>query len=236
MAFSSCAIPLSAQELNTENNQSPQNLAEIFVEESTFEFGTIEQGEIIQNVFEFVNTGAEPLLITNAKGSCGCTVPNWPKEPVMPGQSAQILVKFDSKGKRGKQAKRVTITANTEPAQTFFTIRGEINAPEVSEKPTDEIATAKETIKNTRVDVNSFVVYPNPTAEILNVELKSFKGEQAIMQIFNSTGQLMDSKNIQEVGDETYRFNVSDFPEGIYVVSTKVNGKMRVAKQISIVK
>jgi len=231
---------ISAQDLEIQNSPSPQNLAEIFVEESTFEFGTIEQGEVIQNVFEITNLGEAPLVISNAKGSCGCTVPNWPKEPVMPGQTAQILVKFDSKGKRGKQAKRVTITANTEPAQTFLTIRGEINAPEVTGEPEDlesitsESYPTKSLMKNTRVDVNSFVVYPNPTSELLNVELKAFIGEPAEIQLFNQQGKLMESKTIQEVQNEIYSFNVSDLLSGTYVVSTKIQGKMRVAKQIVI--
>ena len=95
-----------------------------------FDYGVIDQGEKVTHVYKFTNTGAEPLIISNAKGSCGCTVPQWPKDPIMPGTDGEIKVQFDSKGKRGKQSKRVTITANTEPAQTFLTIKGEINAPE----------------------------------------------------------------------------------------------------------
>lgn len=98
--------------------------------EKEFDYGVIEQGEKVTHVYKFKNAGDEPLIISNAKGSCGCTVPQWPKDPVMPGESGEIKVVFDSKGKSGKQSKRVTINANTEPAQTFLTIKGEINAPE----------------------------------------------------------------------------------------------------------
>ena len=59
----------------------------------------------------FKNTGKTPLVISNAKGSCGCTVPEWPKEPVAPGATAELLVKFNSKGKPNQQQKTVTITA-----------------------------------------------------------------------------------------------------------------------------
>lgn len=99
-----------------------------------FDYGTIDQGEKVTHIYKFTNTGKEPLIISNAKGSCGCTVPQWPKDPIMPGADGEIKVQFDSKGKRGKQSKRVTITANTDPAQTFLTIKGEVNAPEADAK------------------------------------------------------------------------------------------------------
>ena len=103
--------------------------------ETEFDYGTIDQGEKVTHIYKFSNTGSEPLIISNAKGSCGCTVPQWPKDPILPGQDGEIKVQFDSKGKRGKQSKRVTITANTDPAQTFLTIKGEVNAPEAEVKP-----------------------------------------------------------------------------------------------------
>ena len=99
-------------------------------EETEFDFGTVEQGEKVNHVYKFSNTGNEPLIISNAKGSCGCTVPSWPKEPIPVGGSGEIQVQFDSKGKKNKQSKKVTITANTDPGQTFLTIKGEVNAPE----------------------------------------------------------------------------------------------------------
>jgi hypothetical protein len=101
-------------------------------EETEFDFGTVDQGEKVTHVYKFSNTGNEPLIISNAKGSCGCTVPSWPKEPIPVGGSGEIQVQFDSKGKKNKQSKKVTLTANTDPAQTFLTIKGEVNAPEAA--------------------------------------------------------------------------------------------------------
>ena len=98
--------------------------------ESEFDFGTIEQGEVVTHEYKFKNTGNEPLLINSARGSCGCTVPDWPKEPIPPGEEGVLAVKFDSKGKSGKQNKKVTITANTNPQQTFIYILGNINVPQ----------------------------------------------------------------------------------------------------------
>lgn len=103
--------------------------------EKEFDYGVVDQGEKVTHNYTFKNVGNEPLIISNAKGSCGCTVPKWPKDPVMPGEEGEIKVVFDSKGKQGKQSKRVTITANTDPPQTFLTIKGEINAPEGAAKP-----------------------------------------------------------------------------------------------------
>ena len=95
-------------------------------EELEYDYGVIDEGEKARHTYKFTNTGKEPLIISNAKGSCGCTVPSWPKEPIPPGATGQIDVEFNSKGKKGKQSKRVTITANTDPGQTFLTIKGEV--------------------------------------------------------------------------------------------------------------
>ena len=94
--------------------------------ETEFNFGKVKAGEKVQHEYSFKNTGKEPLVISNAKGSCGCTVPVWPKEPIAPGASAKIKVEFDSKGKSGPQTKQVTITANTDPVQSIIYIKGDV--------------------------------------------------------------------------------------------------------------
>ncbi|NJL76399.1 MAG: DUF1573 domain-containing protein [Saprospiraceae bacterium] len=94
--------------------------------ETTFDFGTVKDGEKVRHVYKFKNTGKEQLVISNAKGSCGCTVPQWPQAPIAPGGSGEIIVEFDSKGKPGLQTKTVTITANTEPAVSTLTITGTV--------------------------------------------------------------------------------------------------------------
>ena len=99
----------------------------IAFEETDFDFGTVDDGEKVRHTYKFKNTGNEPLIISSAKGSCGCTVPKWSSDPIAPGQTGVIDVEFDSKGKPGKQTKRVTVTANTVPAQTFLNITGTVN-------------------------------------------------------------------------------------------------------------
>ncbi|MEM8526728.1 MAG: DUF1573 domain-containing protein [Bacteroidota bacterium] len=97
-------------------------------EEMTYDFGSVAEGEKVRHVYKFKNTGDEPLVISNARGSCGCTVPQWPQEAIAPGESNEIVVEFNSKGKPGPQTKTVTITANTEPVTTKLTIKGTVEA------------------------------------------------------------------------------------------------------------
>ncbi len=104
----------------------PATAATMEFEESKFDFGTIQEGEKVEHVFKFTNTSDNPLTITNARGSCGCTVPLWPKEPIAPGATSEIKVSFDSKGKKGPNTKNVTITANTVPSNTILTISADV--------------------------------------------------------------------------------------------------------------
>ncbi|WP_139959142.1 DUF1573 domain-containing protein [Flavicella sediminum] len=94
-------------------------------------FGVINEGDEIETTFVLTNTGKSDLIISNAKGSCGCTVPTWPKdEPVKPGASVEIGVKFNSRGKKNKQSKTVTLTTNTINGKEVLTIKGEVTPKE----------------------------------------------------------------------------------------------------------
>jgi len=95
--------------------------------EMEHDFGTIEQNTTNPHVFSFTNTGTEPLLISDAKGSCGCTVPEYPKEPVMPGEKGEIKVVYSPGTQKNMQTKTVTLTANTEPATTVLRIKANVN-------------------------------------------------------------------------------------------------------------
>ena len=90
------------------------------------DFGVIDEGDVVLHTFTFTNTVAEPLILDNCKGSCGCTVPQCPKEPIAPGATGTIEVKFNSKGKKNAQTKKVTVSGNTDPAQTILTIRAQV--------------------------------------------------------------------------------------------------------------
>jgi hypothetical protein len=108
-----------------ENKNAPEMKFEI----ETFDFGTIKQGDKVTHDFEFLNSGKEPLIITEAHGSCGCTVPQWPKEPVGKGSKGTIHVEFNSTGKMGMQDKTVTITSNAKSGQKVLHLKGNVEAP-----------------------------------------------------------------------------------------------------------
>jgi len=102
-------------------------------EKDKIDYGKIKEGEVAKYKFKFTNTGSEPLTITNARGSCGCTVPIWPKEPIAPGGTGELTAEFNSKGKTGNQTKTITVTGNTDPINTLLTITADVipdpNAP-----------------------------------------------------------------------------------------------------------
>ena len=102
--------------------------AELTFEKETHDYGTMEKGGDPECNFVFTNTGNEPLIITKAKGSCGCTVPEWPKEPIAPGATSAIKVKYDTK-RLGPINKSVTIVSNTEPETMVLRIKGTVVAP-----------------------------------------------------------------------------------------------------------
>jgi hypothetical protein len=84
----------------------------ITFEKRTHDFGDIVQGDKVEQNFYFTNTGTEPLIITNVEVTCGCTVPKWPRDPIMPGGRNEIIVGFNSAGKMGYQTKVVKIVSN----------------------------------------------------------------------------------------------------------------------------
>jgi len=97
--------------------------SKIKFEKISHDFGTIKEGDIVETVFKFTNTGNSDLIITNAKASCGCTIPKWPKQPIKPGEEDSIRVVFNSRGKRNKQQKTITLATNTEKGNEMVLIR-----------------------------------------------------------------------------------------------------------------
>ena len=117
--------------------QEVKNGAKLDFEKDVHDYGTVENGGNGTCTFEFTNTGNAPLIISNAKGSCGCTVPSWPKEPIAPGATSKITVKYDTK-RPGAINKSVTITSNAvnEPTKVIR-IKGNVKAKPVSGAPTN---------------------------------------------------------------------------------------------------
>lgn len=98
--------------------------AEIEFDQKNYDFGTITEGEIIDGIFKIKNTGKTDLIITSAKATCGCTVPEWPKEAIKPGESSELKFTFNSRGRTGKQTKSITLKTNTDKVIETLRISG----------------------------------------------------------------------------------------------------------------
>jgi hypothetical protein len=108
------------------------SLADIKLEKLTHDYGTIPQGGNGECEFKFTNSGKEPLVITNCQGSCGCTVPSCPKEPILPGKSGVIKVKYDT-NRPGGIYKTVTVNSNAKSGNIVLTIKGNVEVKPVEE-------------------------------------------------------------------------------------------------------
>ena len=119
---------LAAQATPTDGAPAnPASKAVLTLESDVVDYGTIDQGSEPLRLAKFTNTGTEPLIISGAKGSCGCTVPNWPKDPIMPGESSQIEIRYDTK-RVGAINKTVTVTSNDAVGKHTIRVIGTINA------------------------------------------------------------------------------------------------------------
>jgi hypothetical protein len=94
--------------------------------DSLYNFGTVTEGEKVTYNFRFKNTGKKPLIITNTTASCGCTVPEKPEKPILPGETAFIKVVFNSKGKAGMNNKTISVTSNARPEFPQLLLNGEV--------------------------------------------------------------------------------------------------------------
>ncbi len=120
-AFAQTPTAPVATDEPVENTGGP----EITFENDIMDYGTIQQGSDPYRFFNFTNTGDAPLVITHAKGSCGCTVPTYPKDPILPGESAQIKVRYDT-NRVGPFTKRITLTLQDIPEKKVLTIKGKV--------------------------------------------------------------------------------------------------------------
>lgn len=108
----------------------PSSAPNIAFEEEKHDFGKITQGEKVSFTFLFKNNGGSDLVISNALGSCGCTIPEYPKGAIKPGEQGKIDVTFDSAGKSGLVQKTITLTTNCTPSTKVLTIIATVNVPE----------------------------------------------------------------------------------------------------------
>ena len=109
---------------NKVKNQVESNLTEIAFDNIVHDFGKIQEGDMVEAVFEFTNTGINDLLISHAVGSCGCTIPNYPRNiPIKPGESGEIEINFDSSNMPNLQSKLIKVFANIPTGSVFLRIQ-----------------------------------------------------------------------------------------------------------------
>lgn len=130
--------------LNVQAQMDDKSAAKIDGPEITFkktvhDFGVIKEGDIVETIFEFKNTGKEPLLISKIKAGCGCTVPkDWKRTAILPGESSSFSVKFNTRNKPNRQNQRVRITSNTANSNEFVTLRAQVTPDPELQKKRDE--------------------------------------------------------------------------------------------------
>ncbi|MFY0607139.1 MAG: DUF1573 domain-containing protein [Cyclobacteriaceae bacterium] len=122
----------------TATADTPQNGAKITFAESSYNFGDIMQGDRVTHTFAYENTGNEPLILSDVKTTCGCTVPSFDREPLAPGESAEITVNFNSRGKYGMQNKTITILSNAINSTERVKIVTNVLKPEPVAEPATE--------------------------------------------------------------------------------------------------
>lgn len=143
LAFASCLFAFAAcgegdkEGLSTDLVTNPKSAlqpsnkeAAIAFDKAEHDFGTILQGEVVTYSFHFSNTGNAPLIISNVKTSCGCTVGDFPRDPIAPGKDGLIKATYDSKGHHGFQIRSLTVVSNTNPNQTKLRLKATVQTPD----------------------------------------------------------------------------------------------------------
>lgn len=106
-------------------DEATSSFPEMTFDKQVHDFGDIAQGTAVEHIFTFTNTGKSPLVISNARSSCGCTIPEYTREPIAPGATGELLVKFDGSG-RGNVTKTITVATNTERTNETIRIRANV--------------------------------------------------------------------------------------------------------------
>ena len=134
LVITSCKEGNASSKVKKENLESAKKrdveiskgAASIEFDKTEYNFGTVNEGDVVETEFVVTNSGKTDLIITNAQPSCGCTVPIWPKEPIKPGESSKISVKFNTQGKPNRQSKTITLTTNTAKGREVLKLVGSV--------------------------------------------------------------------------------------------------------------
>lgn len=180
---------------------APKSLTTMTFDQEVFEFGSIKEGESVSHTFKFTNTGNAPLKINKAKSTCGCTVPDWPKNPIAPGKTGEIKVIFNSKGKAGVQKKPVYIYANTAEVTKVFISGKVIGDGKTPSKDLSKVGLAKPNPSNKKpvtrrpATANKIIKPTGPLGEF------KFFNEKYDYGVVNSGDVVTYTFNFKNVGE-----------------------------------
>jgi hypothetical protein len=129
--FLSASVHAQSQQSNTPPPPPPAptvdpNAGKFSFKSDTYDFGEVPEGPKAECDFEFKNVGKKPIIISEAHGSCGCTVPEWPKEPILPGKKGKIHIVYNTDHRPGPISKEVTINSNAQQSPMVLHIRGTV--------------------------------------------------------------------------------------------------------------
>ena len=131
-------LVISCSNSSKKNTNIQNQNSSVVSSENVHDFGTINEGETVSTLFKFTNTGKSDLIVVDARGSCGCTVPEYPKNvPIPPGSTGELLVSFNSSGNPNMQQKTVTISANTDSGRETVRIMAMVTPDPVRQKARD---------------------------------------------------------------------------------------------------
>lgn len=127
IALISCGNSGNNEEQTTDTlaNESAKG-GEIEFTEAAFDFGQVKEGEVVEHVYAYTNTGTAPVILSQVSASCGCTTPSYTQTPVLPGNAGEVKVSFDSNGQVGKQQKIITVVSNADDRVTTIQLKGEV--------------------------------------------------------------------------------------------------------------
>lgn len=129
------AVIAPSNTITDPNQPKPSNAKIEFVGGDSHNFGDVQEAGQIEHIFKFKNSGIEPLVLSDVRASCGCTTPSWPKEPVLPGETKDIKVQYNTAGRPGNFNKTITITSNATEPTTRLTITGNVIKAETGGTP-----------------------------------------------------------------------------------------------------
>jgi len=214
-------------QIETEEREIPTTTVEF--DKEVHDFGEVPYGSKNEVIFTLTNSGEIPLIISSAKSTCGCTVPFFPQQPIMPGESSEIHAVFKPKKGQTNVVKPITISGNFPNKTVTLKIKATVVPLEDYEEEDSFIVQSEQQEKDKdaieAVSPGCFAIFPNPTSNELQLDLKEYIGLSAVINIHDESGRNTHKETISSISSTTTRLDVSGYTSGIYIINIQVAGK-----------